>query len=305
MLVATSFPPISRISDRDQVRQRAARDRRHRSSRDGGIFRARQELSGGLVRRESAQAFRPHVLDMFEPQDHPNDFPYPGGPPTPPYDNAGLDARVSDGRAVRSRARRFRWAVRESERPAEAASGKGERHGNGRLPPERCDQRHVRGDQPTARGRRGPLLDSGVQAGAVFGAAKPTTRALVDKLAAEQGLSVESVASQPSGGVMKLRKLTIGLADWYGGSMPSGWTRFLLEQFAFPFKVYFHPRSTRQLIAGRCRSFQRSDSADGRRSGRPRWRWGRRTREPVPPRRTFPPRTRSPGPLPPGTPSRS
>src|SRR5947209_20491891 len=34
------------------------------------------------------QAFRPHVLDMFEPQDHPNDFQYPGGPPIPPYDNA-------------------------------------------------------------------------------------------------------------------------------------------------------------------------------------------------------------------------
>ena len=26
---------------------------------------------------------------MFEPQDHPNDFAYPGGPPKPPYDNAG------------------------------------------------------------------------------------------------------------------------------------------------------------------------------------------------------------------------
>ena len=35
------------------------------------------------------QAFRPHVLDMFEPQDHPDDVPYPGGPPTPPYDSAG------------------------------------------------------------------------------------------------------------------------------------------------------------------------------------------------------------------------
>ena len=35
------------------------------------------------------QAFRSHVLDMFEPQDHPNDFRYPGGPPIPPYDNAG------------------------------------------------------------------------------------------------------------------------------------------------------------------------------------------------------------------------
>ena len=35
------------------------------------------------------QAFRPHVLDMFEPQDHPNDFLYPGGPPVAPYDAAG------------------------------------------------------------------------------------------------------------------------------------------------------------------------------------------------------------------------
>ena len=26
---------------------------------------------------------------MFEPQDHPDDFQYPGGPPIPPYDSAG------------------------------------------------------------------------------------------------------------------------------------------------------------------------------------------------------------------------
>lgn len=26
---------------------------------------------------------------MFEPQDHPDDFAYPGAPPTPPYDAAG------------------------------------------------------------------------------------------------------------------------------------------------------------------------------------------------------------------------
>ncbi len=38
---------------------------------------------------KTAQAFRPHVMDMFEPQDHPDDIPYPGAPPTPPYDSAG------------------------------------------------------------------------------------------------------------------------------------------------------------------------------------------------------------------------
>src|SRR6185436_4357580 len=37
----------------------------------------------------TAQAFRPHVVDMFEPQDHPDNFAYPGAPPTRPYDNAG------------------------------------------------------------------------------------------------------------------------------------------------------------------------------------------------------------------------
>src|SRR5262249_50230716 len=35
------------------------------------------------------QAYRPHILDMFEAQDHPDDFAYPGAPPTRPYDNTG------------------------------------------------------------------------------------------------------------------------------------------------------------------------------------------------------------------------
>ncbi len=38
---------------------------------------------------KAAQAFRPHLRDMLEPQDHPNDFQYPGGPPRAPYDVTG------------------------------------------------------------------------------------------------------------------------------------------------------------------------------------------------------------------------
>ena len=34
---------------------------------------------------------------MFEPQDHPNDFAYPGGPPRPPYDNAGYTLAMQMG----------------------------------------------------------------------------------------------------------------------------------------------------------------------------------------------------------------
>src|SRR6266699_5952678 len=46
---------------------------------------------------KTAQPFRPHVMDMFEPQDHPNDFRYPGGPPIPPYDITGWTLALQMG----------------------------------------------------------------------------------------------------------------------------------------------------------------------------------------------------------------
>ena len=39
--------------------------------------------------------------------------------------------------------------------------------------------------------------------------------------------------------LMKLNPVRIGLWDTYGGSMPSGWTRWLLEQYEFPFQVVY------------------------------------------------------------------
>ena len=59
----------------------------HRATREFGV--AGKSYPAGSFVVMTAQAFRPHVLDMFEPQDHPNVIPYPGAPPTPPYDNAG------------------------------------------------------------------------------------------------------------------------------------------------------------------------------------------------------------------------
>jgi hypothetical protein len=45
----------------------------------------------------TAQAFGPHILDMFEPQDHPHDVEYPGGPPIHPYDAAGYTLALQMG----------------------------------------------------------------------------------------------------------------------------------------------------------------------------------------------------------------
>jgi len=76
--------------------------------------------------------------------------------------------------------------------------------------------------------------------------AKSTTRAILDKLAVDAGLSFTGVASQPSGDVVKLKPVRIGLIDTYGGSMPSGWMRFIFEQFEFPFTLVY----AKELDAG-------------------------------------------------------
>ena len=50
---------------------------------------------------------------------------------------------------------------------------------------------------------------------------------------------VQAVAKAPTGEALKLKPIRIGLYDQYGGSMPSGWTRWLFEQYEFPFEIIY------------------------------------------------------------------
>ena len=70
---------------------------------------------------------------------------------------------------------------------------------------------------------------------------KASTLPKLQKLADEVGLNFDGVASRPTGEAYKLRPMRIGLWDRYGGSMPSGWVRWLLEQYEFPFTVVYPP----------------------------------------------------------------
>ena len=48
-----------------------------------------------------------------------------------------------------------------------------------------------------------------------------------DKAAKELGVPAYAVAAKPTGEAYKLKPIRIGLVDTYGGSMPSGWTRWM------------------------------------------------------------------------------
>ena len=96
----TSSPPPSSST-------RCIKIGHHGASRDGGVHRwaARPTRPGRTSSRRRRRSGRTS-LDMFEPQDHPNDFQYPGGPPIPPVRQRRLDAGVPDGREVRPHPRR-------------------------------------------------------------------------------------------------------------------------------------------------------------------------------------------------------
>ena len=185
---------------------------------------------------KSAQAFRPHVLDMFEPQDHPDDIPFPGGPPTRPYDNAGWTLAYQMGV-------RFDRLLDAFDGPFEKVSGlQSPPPGKVAAAPGPLVLSHATNNAFIAVNR---LLAAGHQVrwaqqgdGAFYVPSAP--RAELQKLAAELGVSFETapqtLAAVPS---MALRKPRVALADQYGGSMPSGWTRWLLEQHEFPFEVVF------------------------------------------------------------------
>jgi hypothetical protein len=88
----------------------------------------------------------------------------------------------------------------------------------------------------SSQAREGPGRDEN---GAMYVAARPSTLPLLEKAAAELGVSFVGVATAPIGEALRIRPTRIALWDQYGGSPASGWTRWLLERFQFPFeRVY-------------------------------------------------------------------
>ncbi len=187
------------------------------------------------------QAYRPHVLDLFEPQDHPNDFQYPGGPPVRPYDAAGWTLayqmgikfdRVLDG--FDGPFETIPYGKIQSPPPVSIAQGK-----QGYILNASANNTYIAVNDLMKNGIAVYRLRSsgeGYKAGDFFVEGKGYN--YLKKASEEIGLSALAFSRRPSDAI-KLVPSRIALFDQYGGSMPSGWTRWLMEQFHFPFKVIY------------------------------------------------------------------
>ena len=158
---------------------------------------------------KSAQAFRPHVLDMFEPQDHPTTFPYPGGPPTRPYDNAGWTLAYQMGVKFDRVLDGFDGPFETAERPAEAGAGQGDGDGDGRLyvRATRSNDAFIAINRLLTAGEDVSLDVVGTAAGHVLRRREGRRpRRPWRKLAADLGVNFEGVAARPAGDAIKLRR---------------------------------------------------------------------------------------------------
>src|SRR5204863_6808163 len=77
----------------------------------------------------------------------------------------------------------------------------------------------------------------------------------------------EGVAKVPNGTRLRLQPVRIALRDRYGGSMPSGWTRWLLERFEFPFQVVYPPELDKGMLRDKFDVLLLVDGAFGVRGG--------------------------------------
>jgi hypothetical protein len=204
--------------------------------------------AGSLV-VSAAQAYRPEVLDMLEPQDHPDDFAYPGAPPTRPYDTTGWTLAYQMGvtfdRVYNAMSGPFEKITTDLAAPPPgtiAGAGK----------PAGYLVSHEYNDAYTLTNRllkaklpvywlSQPVTADGksLAAGALWIPYSTQSHELLEIAAKTLGINAYAVPAKPAGEALEMHTPRIGLVDTYGGSMTSGWTRWLFEQFEFPFTVIY------------------------------------------------------------------
>ncbi len=217
-----------------------------RATRDFEVAGKKYPAGSFVVKTD--QAFRPHVLDMFEPQNHPNDFAYPGAAPTPPYDNAGWTLAYQMGITFDRVLDGFDGPFEELADTVRPSPGTVAHSGNaaGYLFSHASNNAAIATNRLLAAGHEVFWLGEDIAtagrsypAGTIFVKSREGTGGMVAELALTLGLDFTGVSEVPAVTAFELAPVRIGLWDRYGGSMPSGWTRWLLEQFEFPFEVVY------------------------------------------------------------------
>jgi Zinc carboxypeptidase len=174
------------------------------------------------------QAFRPYVIDLMEPKRYPDRRQYPGGPPEPPYDMTGYELGLQMGVTADRISEPFALPPRIlDDVPAahRTSSGAGEAF----TLPRRANMAARAVNRLLKAGARVAVVDSGDFV------VEDVARDVVEKATADLGVSFAAGAA--SGTRRALRAPRVGLYRSHLANMDEGWTRWVLEQYEFPYRT--------------------------------------------------------------------
>ncbi|CAA9532098.1 MAG: hypothetical protein AVDCRST_MAG73-1058 [uncultured Thermomicrobiales bacterium] len=206
------------------------------------------EFPAGSYVIRMAQPFGGYAKTLMEIQHYPDLQLYPGGPPRPPYDITAHTLPLLLGvLAVRVEAPFAADLAPVAEIPLPRG---------GVLVPARSSSRSTcfligaesnaaaalvnrlvaRGAEVHRSTRAFPYGDRLIEPGAFLVTNVPTAE--VDRLARDLGVGVDALPALPAGDPRRLQQPRIGLyRSWRPNAIDEGWTRFVLEQYAFPFQT--------------------------------------------------------------------
>jgi hypothetical protein len=198
--------------------------------------------AGAYVIR-GAQPFRAYVRDLLLPQTYPDLRLYPGGPPDRPYDITGWTLPLQMGVRVEE----VRGPLDVTTQVVHSATRGATVTGDIRTAPIVAIDARINQSVRLVNG----LLSAGVTverlasalgegadawpAGTFLIKPDASTRAALVQAVNELGLTARALDSLPSAERRVLARPRIGLYRPWGGNMDEGWTRFVLDQFGFPY----------------------------------------------------------------------
>jgi hypothetical protein len=201
-----------------------------------------EEYGEGTYLIYAAQAYRPFLMDLLEPQNYPTLREYPGGPPDPPYDLAGWTLPMQMGVNVDRIDESFTISAEEVEGLVGVEGGSvADSPGFGyRLSPQanagvEAVNKLLAAGIPVYRAG-GEKSESGddTKAGAYIientSEAADTLQMLADSL----GLDFDGLDAKPDDAAMKpLQAPRVGLYKSWVANIDEGWTRWVLENYHF------------------------------------------------------------------------
>jgi len=199
---------------------------------------------------KAAQAYRPHVLDMFEAQDHPDDFKYPGGPPIPPYDVTGYTLAYQMGvqfdRELEAFDGPFVPITTELASPPAGTIAGAKGKVAGYLVSHQINDSFILTNRLLKAKLpvfwiKSPTTVEGkdLGAGALWIPDSAAAKTILEEATAKLGITAYAMAAAPKEATIALKAPRIALYDQYGGLMPTGWMKYEFEQFEFPYTMVY------------------------------------------------------------------